>query len=678
MRRASHSRPPAGPPPLIEDLERQADALRAADPATVAWGSEGLRRHVADRSRLASLEQVRARRIEGFSRLHEIEAGLSRSRSVDDVVDVLATSIASLVETARVSYARLGPGVDEATIYRVAGAGASADELVIPADHASFERDFADVAFRYNPDHRSGERTDRAAIHRGLARIGVLSSMNLPVRVDGRLVGTLNVGSATSDGFDDEDRAVLCALASFMGSTLERIEVHEQLVHEARHDQLTGLIMRQTFDEILAHEVDLGRMDDRLLAVAFIDLDRFKLINDTAGHQVGDAVLREAADRFLGCLGPRDVLSRIGGDEFIVLLRGRDATGYLEVCRRLVASMTDAVFAHASQSVRCTASVGWTLVDGTTASRQEIVAAADAACYLAKDKGGNVAVQSSTADMTQRAAVGAADMVRRIRGALALDGLELYGQPIRRLAGGDVDAIEVLARMRGVDGSMISPDRFIPLAERYDLIGDLDRWVVRAALAGFGAARAAGAVDGEVMIFVNVSPTSISREGFAGDVADLVAASPVPADRICFEITETGTMRNLPAALEFVDAMRSAGARIALDDFGVGLSSLAQLQRIPVDVLKIDGSLVRDVDTNPLNVAMITSVQAMAEALGLDTVAEHIESAAVLAAVASLGVNAGQGFHLGGPVPLARLLGGHSYRHSSRHDPIGSPPTRVH
>ena len=648
-------------PPLLADLDREGDALRVAHADAVSWGTEGIHRYLEDRQRLADLRATRDRRIEGLTRLHEIEASLSRARSVDDVVDVLATSISNLVAAARVSYAFLGPGPDEATVYKIAGAGASTVGAVIPADHESFERDFRGVPFRYNADHRSEPRTDGDGVLEGLVKLGVLSSMNLPVRVDGHLTGTLNVGSSSADGFDEEDRAVLCALASFMGSTLERIEVHRQLVHEARHDQLTGLIMRQTFDEMLAHELVLATEDGQPRAVAFIDLDRFKLVNDTAGHQVGDAILREAADRFLACLGERDVLSRLGGDEFVVLLRGRSADGYADVCQRMVAAMGAVEFAHGPQAISCSASIGWTVIDSAATCRQEVVAAADAACYLAKDRGGNVAVQASASDDVQRAARGAADTVRHIREALEHDNLTLYGQPIRRLAEDSFDAVEVLVRMRGPEGSVIGPDRFVPVAERFGLIADIDQWVIGAALASFGSARHAAAVAHDASVFLNVSPSSICSPGFAEAVGRLVDSSAVPSGLVCFEITETGTMRNLPAALDFVEAMRSLGCRIALDDFGVGLSSLAQLQRMPVDYLKIDGSLVRDVDTNPLNVAMVTSVQAMAGALGLETVAEHIESAAVLDVVQRLGVSAGQGFHLGGPVPLGRLLGGHGY-----------------
>ena len=655
---------------LLDRLNRRGDALAKADPRAVSWGAAGLADHVASLARLERLEATRLRRIEGFTRLHEIEAGLSRARSIDDVVDVLAGGIVSLVEAARVSYALLGPGPEEATIYRVAGAGADTGPTVIPADHASFERDFAGVPFRYNADHRSETRADRESVHEGLVRVGVLSSMNLPVRVDGQLRGTLNVGSAAPDGFDEEDRAVLCALASFMGSTLERIGVHEQLVHEARHDQLTGLIMRQTFEEILARELELARLDEQPRAVGFIDLDRFKLINDTAGHQVGDAILRDAAERFLDCLGERDILSRLGGDEFVVLLRGRDVAGYEAVCRALVAAMSEIDFDHGARAVPCSASVGWTVIDGTVSCRQEVVGAADAACYLAKDRGGNVAVQSSVHDDLQREFAGAAETVRQLRDVLDGDGLLLYGQPIRQLASTGFDAVEVLVRMRAPDGTTISPGRFVPVAERYGLIADLDRWVIRSALASFAAARRDGAVDDELSLFLNVSPSSICVEGFASDIERIVGDAGVPPERVCFEITETGTMRNLPAALDFVTAIRGHGARIALDDFGVGLSSLAQLQRIPVDVLKIDGSLVRDVDTNPLNLAMVTSVQTMASALGLATIAEHIENEAVLGITKRLHVTAGQGFHLGGPVPIGRLLGGHGYDLTAAEEPV--------
>ena len=609
--------------------------------------------------RVAYLERVEAEvatreiRADRLMVLHGLESRLSRASSIDDVLDVLASSIFDLVPARRVSYAGVGPERGQATIYAIRGAGDVGDPTVIPVDDASFAETWADNTLLYNRDHRRSDLD----VHAELMEMGVLSSLNLGVFVDGAPIGTLNIGCADVDALTAEDRALLTTLGSFMGSTLERIAAHDRLVYQAHHDVLTGLLRREQFEAVLTDEIErLARLGGRS-AVCFVDLDRFKLINDTEGHQVGDQLLQAVAERLRSTVEAGDVVARLGGDEFVVLVRNQPADELASVCDQLVASIAATPIVTSKSVISASASAGWSLIDGRTRSAHDAIADADAACYVAKNRAGSrYAVQASERDEAQAERRSVGHLLNDVRGAIERDQLVLHGQPITPLRPGGPSGVEVLVRMYDENGALIPPARFIPAAERYGLIADLDLWVCRAALRALRAGERTAAT-GPDLLYLNVSANSISDPSFAERVMACVHDAEIDPARLCFEVTESGTMRHLDAVIDFIATMHRLGASVALDDFGAGFSSLGALRHLPVDHLKIDGSLVRDIDVDPVSAAMVASVQALADALGLTTVAEHIESQSVLDAVNATGIDAGQGYFLGRPGPLEDLLG---------------------
>lgn len=595
---------------------------------------------------LARLDKEQGLQVQRLSRLHRLEAELSRAESVVEVVQVLSERISTLITVDRVTFAQVGMEEGKATLYGVHGASEIPCGTTLPIDVEEFDQTYRARTSYYNADHRHSD--DEA--HRRLSLDGIYSSINLGVYLGERPVGTLNLGSRRVDGFSVVDRALVETLASFMGSTLERLDVHARLVREAHHDALTGLLRRQIFDERLAREILSLKGTGCTSAVCFMDLDQFKLVNDTAGHVAGDLLLVEVARRLGQFIHADDLLCRVGGDEFIMILRNRNKAAYREVCEQIL-DVIGQPFMAGEQVMVNTLSIGLAYIDCSTPDVKEAVASADAACYVSKARGGNRVSVARDGDNEQSDHKTAASVLARVREAVEQSDLQLYGQPIRPLDLAGIHGVEVLVRMKDNAGQMISPDRFIPVAERYRSIAELDSWVVRESLSRWKCADST-----HTKLFINLSPTSVSTDGFVDSIRAIALASGVPPRDVCFEITETGTMRDFDTVRRFVIDFKNLGFLFALDDFGVGLSSLSHLQQLPVDFLKIDGSLVRGIEANPLNTAMISSIKTMADALGLATVAEHVENQAALDNLARLGISNVQGYALGRPDQLNRVL----------------------
>ena len=594
----------------------------------------------------------RERRVGRLMALHGIERRLSVASDMRGVLRVLAGSVFELVAAERVSYASCDPERSESVVYAVTSLGAVTEGATLPLDAEEFAATWADRVYLYNDDHE----TSTEPFLRDLAQEGVRSSINLGVFVDGGCVGTVNVGCAVRDGLDADDRALLTTLASFMGSTLERIAAHEELIYQAHHDVLTGLLRRDRFEEALDQEIERLQATGGLSAVCFIDLDRFKLVNDTQGHLVGDRLLTAVAECLESCLDSNDVLGRLGGDEFALLLRGRNASAYAQTIAGLVEAIAEMDIVANHTIVSASVSIGWALIDDATTSARDAIGESDAACYVAKRQGGGVAIRASVRDQAQAERRNAGQLVNLIRDALERDRFVLFAQPLRALTRSGVSGFEVLIRLQEDDGRYVPPSQFIPAAERYGVIADVDLWVCRETIGALRRARAAGTLTADTQVFVNVSANSIASPAFVDDFSRLIGEVPELAARLCVEITESGTMGNLDAAVRFIAAIRAYGTSVALDDFGAGFSSLGALQHLPVDYLKIDGSLVDGIEHDRVNSALVSAVVTLADAVGMTTIAEHIESAAALEAVTSLGVSTAQGFFLGHPAPLERLL----------------------
>ncbi len=426
----------------------------------------------------------------------------------------------------------------------------------------------------------------------------------------------------------------------------EQRRLTERLSHQASHDALTGLYNRHEFEQRL-HDALARVGPDTPVALLYLDLDQFKLINDTSGHLAGDQLLVQLAVVMRRQLREADVLARLGGDEFgILAFDVTDQATAEQLAERLRRSIDGYVFTWEQRSYLVSASVGGVLVDHAGVQAKDLMAQADAACYLAKERGRNrVHFHSERDDETQRRH-GEMEWAQRLQWAVDEGLLLLAYQEIHAVgaAAGDAPSIELLLRYRDEDGTLLPPGVFLPAAERYGLMPSIDRWVVQSALAHFDRLHPAGARLHTVSI--NLSGASIEDPELAEQIVDWLRFYQVDPARVCFEITETVAVRNLAAVVRFMERLRAVGCSIALDDFGAGMSSFTYLKNLPLDAIKIDGSFVRDMLTDPVSRLMVRAVTDIAHQLGLRVVAEWVTDDATVQALAEVGVNALQGYGL--------------------------------
>lgn len=421
------------------------------------------------------------------------------------------------------------------------------------------------------------------------------------------------------------------------------------LAHQAQHDALTGLVNRREFTRRLEHAISQSKRDGTPCVLCYLDLDHFKVVNDTVGHVAGDELLKQIAGILLGRIRARDTLSRFGGDEFSLLLENCPVQHGVRIAETLLAALGAFRFRWDERSFQVGASIGLVPVVSGNETPVQLLSQADLACYAAKDLGRQRihVFQAEDSDLVRRQN----DLYRvtELRGALERDEFRLYCQPILALSDKRTSHYELLLRLEHHSGELMSPDSFIPAAERYGIMKDIDRWVIGNALAAVGEAFGD---DSNSILFINLSGNSLDDDGLSHYIHGQLEKSGVKAERICFEVTETAAIRHLSRAEQLVRQLKGRGHRFALDDFGSGLSSFTYLKRLPVDFLKIDGSFVRDMVQDAAAKAMITAINQIGHVLGIETVAEGVGDDATLAELRDLGVDYAQGHALGKPVLL--------------------------
>ncbi len=430
----------------------------------------------------------------------------------------------------------------------------------------------------------------------------------------------------------------------------EQRQLTELLSHQASHDALTELYNRREFERRLHGALAATAFGTPLAVLLYIDLDQFKLINDTSGHLAGDQLLAQLAIVMRRQLGGADVLARLGGDEFGVLVAGvADRAEAEQIAERVRRCIDGYVFIWEQRSYMASASIGGVMIDRPGILVKDLLAQADTACYMAKELGRNrVHFYSERDDETVRRH-SEMEWANRLRWAVDEHRLMLTYQEIwpLPLAGGGEPGIEVLLRFREESGQLVLPSVFMPAAERYGLMPAVDRWVIETTLANFDRLHPVGSALR--MVAINLSGASVEDEELAGLIVELLHRYRVEPSRVCFEITETVAVRNLSQVVRFMERLRVAGCRIALDDFGAGTSSFTYLKNLPLDILKIDGSFVRDMLTDPVSHLMVKAVTDIGHRLGLEVVAEWVTDAETVQALAALGVNRVQGFSLHRP-----------------------------
>ncbi len=431
-------------------------------------------------------------------------------------------------------------------------------------------------------------------------------------------------------------------------------QASEKLTYQASHDELTGLINRYSFERKLQAAINTAKHENTMHALCFLDLDQFKIINDTCGHIAGDELLRQLGVGLSNTIRQSDTLARLGGDEFAILLEYCNIKQALKTANTIREYIEEFQFAWQDHLFNVGVSIGVTEISNQTANATEALIHADSACYAAKDLGRNRVHFYADDDEQLAKRDGEFRWVQKINEALLDDKFVLFAQPIEPINVTDNGKIyEILVRYQDDNDQLIPPGAFLPAAERYNLSGRIDRWVVDNAIKWLKA----NSEDLDYLdhIAINLSGNSLGDDAILGHIVKEIQSSGVAPTKIKFEITETAAITNLIDAQMFIGTLRDFGCQFALDDFGSGLSSFGYLKNLPVDTLKIDGMFVRDILDDEIDQAMVKSINEIGHVMGKKTVAEFVENQAIVDRLKELGVDYAQGYHIGKPAPLSEV-----------------------
>ena len=428
----------------------------------------------------------------------------------------------------------------------------------------------------------------------------------------------------------------------------------EQLKYQASYDDLTGLLNRRSFEAELKLACEEDKSGNTLSYLMYMDLDQFKVVNDTSGHAAGDQLLRNVGDMLLGIVRANDVVSRLGGDEFGIILRACPTEVAIRIAEKIRESIENLRFPWGSEIYRIGISIGGVPIDPGMEDATELQQLADAACYAAKEAGRNCVHMVDGDRDTALVRRGQVRWVQRLREAMDNNRFALYGQVIKPLKANsnEPERLEILLRLRDpAKRTLIPTGAFLPAAERYGLSIELDQWVVRHLLDMLFVHQTVATEYRKY--WVNLSGTSIGDKRFARFLIDAMRNSPLPRGTINFEITETAVIRSVAEASNLMTELRAMGCEFALDDFGTGLSSFGYLKKLPVDYLKIDGMFTRNILNDKTDQIFVKSIIDIAHTLNIRTIVEFVESAEMLEMMRELGADYVQGNEVGRPYALA-------------------------
>lgn len=429
------------------------------------------------------------------------------------------------------------------------------------------------------------------------------------------------------------------------------------LRHQAQHDALTGLVNRQEFERRLNVALNDVKISNAQHIFCYMDLDQFKVVNDTCGHRAGDELLRQISLILSQRVREEDTFARLGGDEFGLLLTNCDIQNALLIAEEMRSMVEDFRFVHDNRMFKIGVSIGMVEITSDMQDLGDITSYADAACYAAKDNGRNQIhlFRHHDDDLARRHVE--MEWVSRINSAMDDNRFCLYCQPILPLQDNNDNIFyEILIRKIDVDGTIILPMAFIPSAERYHLMSNIDRWVINKTFSVYHELINTNAQH-DFLLTINLSGMSLSDKGLLSFIKDQFELYQVPPTKICFEITETSAIINLTNTISLMEDLKAFGCKFLLDDFGSGMSSFAYLKNLPVDFLKMDGGFVKDITRNEIDLAMAKSIQSIAEAMKIKTIAEFVEDAETMKLLKKMGVDYGQGFYLSSPMPIEAALG---------------------
>ena len=435
---------------------------------------------------------------------------------------------------------------------------------------------------------------------------------------------------------------------------------NRQLTYQASHDALTGLINRREFEVRLDRAIGIAHTRSASHALLYIDLDQFKIVNDTCGHAAGDELLQQIAGLLLSSVRYRDTLSRLGGDEFGMLLENCPLDKAVSIANDLLKLMDSFQFTWHHNIFTIGMSIGVVPIDRTTVDIASAMSAADSACYIAKEAGRNRIQIAHMGDRKLQERHGEMQWVSRLTRALEERRFELFYQPIIPCARRDntIRQIEIMLRLIDEDGSVIAPGVFMPAAEKYNLSANIDRWVISNILEWLAANTGVGSLP--LTVFININGQTLGSSEMLRFIIDKMDETGVSAESIVFEITESAAIANITTATSFMLTLKGCGFRFALDDFGSGLYTFTYLKKLPIDYLKVDGTFVRDILSDPVDYAMVRSINELGQLLGKETIAEYVETLDVAEELRSIGIDYVQGHAYAKPLPL------HEFTHTTR------------
>ena len=436
----------------------------------------------------------------------------------------------------------------------------------------------------------------------------------------------------------------------------EKHHLTEKLTFEATHDSLTKLTNRRGFDEKLKQVIQQIETDNTAHALLYLDLDQFKIINDTSGHGAGDVALIEVSNLLASLLRQADLLARVGGDEFSILLPNCSLDMAKKIGEKICQSLDEYVFSWEKNEYKLGVSIGIISLDCTVDSYEEALKLADTSCYLAKEAGRNRIHVHTTSDQAVMQRLQQGNIVSQIQDALKTNRFTCYLQKIcpvdpSTAKDSNLSHYEVLVRMLDQKGELVAPFLFLPTAERYKLMHKIDHWVIENSIRNMAEIQ-----DQIGCLNINLSGQTIAHEDSYDIIVKAIERYGMPTNKLCFEITETAAISNPQAGIEFLNKLRSLGCKIALDDFGTGLSSYEYLKKLPADTLKIDGQFIKGMLTDELDLAMVKSINEIGHLMGKETVGEFVENAEILNKLKEIGVDYAQGYHLHKPCSMQSLI----------------------
>jgi len=435
----------------------------------------------------------------------------------------------------------------------------------------------------------------------------------------------------------------------------ERLKIQAlKMEHLAKHDLLTGLPNRYYFEEQTRELINNIGITHQEHALLFLDLDKFKVINDTCGHLAGDQLLREVSSLFKEVIRETDVVARIGGDEFGIILKDISISLACEIAERIYKTVKEYRFIWEERVFSIGVSIGLTKIDSTHKRFEDLLSTADKCCYIAKEKGGNRYYLFSEDDQDLSQHNVEVKWLPTITQAIQENQFQLYYQPIVAASTElPFSWYEILLRMLDSNGRLIMPGSFLPAAERYNMMPTIDRWVISHFFSIYN--KHFSGKSQKILFNLNISGASINDETFRSFIKTELEKYNVPADRVCFELTESIAFSNLYKTNHFIQQLRELGCRFALDDFGSGFSSFEYLKYLPVDYIKIDGSFIKNIASSQLDTSLVSAINQIAQTLNLLSIAEYVESEEIYYKLKEIGIDYAQGYWVGKPQPLQKL-----------------------